>query len=241
MKKSLVSTLSAAAFALTALAACGNDNSNSATTATPSPSASASVSASADDHSASAAPSADAVAPSVPDGYKLVTAPKNGISFAIPDGWFELDSSAVANSEEFRDAIEQYTAGLNMTTEDFLKQMAQFDLMASALTPDGTVTENLNVNAQVLPVTSLPTEDDLKQLVESAQGTADVYSTTTTPLGEGAIESYTLTVGEVTVHGAFILVPVPNGGYALVTVTAADADRVSTLADAITSSVQAAK
>lgn len=236
-KSRLIAVPSIALLSLAVLAGCGSSDSKDSSAASSSATTSASVVAV--ESSSAAASEAATVEAVIPAGYKQVAAPKNKITFAVPEGWMEIDSAAVANADAVQEIIDQAAAGTNFTADQLKAQMAQLDLMASSTAPNADgFTENVNVNATPVPATSLPTQSDMEAMVASTNGTAGEYKQVDTPLGKGAKQAYKLDVAGVPVQGVFLIVPSGTGiGYSVITVSSSDAASSSALADTIAASV----
>lgn len=236
-KSRLLAVPTIALLSLAALAGCGSSDSKDSSTASASASTSSSVVAV--ESSSAAASEAATVEAVIPAGYKQVTAPNNKITFAVPEGWMEVDSEVMANDDALQELIDQTASDVNLSADQLKTQMAQLDLLASSLTPNADgFTENVNVSATPVPATSLPTQSDMEAMVASTNGTAGEYKQVDTPLGKGAKQSYTLEAAGVSVQGVFLIVPSGTGtGFSVITVSSTDAASSSALADTIAASV----
>ena len=85
--------------------------------------------------------------------------------------------------------------------------------------------------------TSLPTENDMSQMIQGQNGTPGEYSTTQTALGEVAVMTYTMTVQTTTVQGAVIAVRTKDGTWTLIWVSTSETSRAKELAGIITSTL----
>lgn len=236
-KSRLLAVPTIALLSLAALAGCGSSDSKDSSTASASASTSASVVAV--ESSSAAASEAATVEAVIPAGYKQVTAPNNKITFAVPEGWMEVDSEVMANDDALQELIDQTASDVNLSADQLKAQMAQLDLLASSLTPNADgFTENVNVSATPVPATSLPTQSDMEAMVASTNGTAGEYKQVDTPLGKGAKQAYKLEAAGVSVQGVFLIVPSGTGtGFSVITVSSTDAASSSALADTIAASV----
>ncbi|MFW0111106.1 hypothetical protein [Rothia sp. CCM 9416] len=242
-KTRLLAVPTVALMSLALLAGCGSSDKKESVAAETSSSASASAEQSqAAEETSSAAADEAKVEAVIPDGFKKVTAPNNKISFAVPEGWMEMDSEAIANTDAIQEYLDQAAQGTNFTPEELKSQMAQLDLMATSVTPneDGFA-ENVNVNAEPVLVTSLPDQAEMESLAKGINATPGEYKKISTPLGEGTQLSYTLDVTGVSVHGVFVVVPSGTGtGFSVLTVSSSNADSAAKLAEQMAGSLSKA-
>ncbi|WP_237233250.1 hypothetical protein [Rothia nasisuis] len=247
VKSRLVAAPSVALMAIAVLAGCGSNNdassssssSSSASSSSSSAESSASSSAAPTESTSESASSEAAAEPVMPEGYKAVVAPNNGISFGVPGDWTELNSEALADDAAVQGYLEQAAEGSVFSAEQIQQQLAQLDLMASSTTPDSSgFTQNVNVNSEPVAASSVPTEADMAQMVEAAGATPGEYKTVDTPLGQGAQQSYTLDVSGVSVQGAYLIVPSGTGqGFSIITVSTSDATATQDLLTEIAQSL----
>lgn len=235
-------TPTAALLALTVLAGCGSNNDEAAPAESSASSTSAAATSAAAEETSSAAEtsSAPAVEAELPEGYKLVSAPNNGISFGVPEGWLEMDSEALANDGDVQAYLEQAGSETGMDAETLKQQMAQLDLTAMSTTPDAAgFSENVNVLAEPIPASSAPTAGDAEAMVEGINGTPGQFAEVETALGEGITQTYSAEIAGVAVEGVYIIVPSgTDSGYSIITVSASDAAKAQEIADNIVKSLQ---
>lgn len=236
-------TPTAALLALTVLAGCGSDNDEAAPAESSASSTSAAATTAAAEETSSATAetsSAPAVEPELPAGYKLVTAPNNGISFGVPEGWLEMDSEALANDAEIQAYLEQAGAETGMQVEDLQEHMAQLDLSTMSMTPDAAgFSENVNVSAEPIPASQPPTAADATSMVEGIGGTVGAFAEVETALGEGITQAYSANIAGVAAEGMYVIVPSGTGsGYSIITVSTSDAAKAQEIADNIVKSLQ---
>lgn len=129
---------------LAVLAGCGSTGSKDSSAASSSATTSSSVVA-VESSSAAASESATVEAV-IPAGYKQVTAPKNKITFAVPEDWMEIDSEALANTDEAQAFIDEFANSTSFTADEIKTQLAALDVIAMAVTPNANgTTANVNV------------------------------------------------------------------------------------------------
>lgn len=230
---------SIALLGLGALAGCGESKDNaspsesssstSATTSESSPAGSFSTSeptsaSASESNSASASSSASDAAAST-EGT-IVTAAKNKIAFAVPQGWETLSAADVDYSNpEVQKLIEEVSKNTGTTPEEFEAQMKNLDLNAYSTSMTKGVGDNVNVAADPVPGTQLPTEAEMKDLTNQLTATPKKYEKITTPLGEGISQTYTLDVAGQTMNGQYLIVPNGTGdSLSIITVTSPQGD-----------------
>lgn len=236
-----LSVPTAALLALTVLAGCGSNSDEPVPAESSASSASSAAATTATETSAAAeTSSAAAVQAELPEGYKLISAPKNGLSFGVPEGWLEVDSQAMANDAEIQAYLEQAGSETGMNAEMLKQQMAQLDLMAMSATRDAAgFAENVNVLAEPVSASVAPSVEEAKAMVEEVNGTAGAFAEVQTSLGEGVTQAYTAEVAGVDVGGVYIIVPAGTGdGYSIITVSASDTAKAQEVADNIVKSLQ---
>lgn len=236
---------SIALLGLGVLAGCGsNDNadpapsdssasasSDSSSTATTEPSASASSSGGWK-ASESASPSAKAST----EGTTIV-AEKNKISFSVPEGWKSINPADLdTSSKESQKFIEDVAKSAGTDPKTLEAQMKQFDLSVYNMGKQGNEGDNLNVSAKPISMPSLPSESETKAMAEAATATPVKFSKVTTPLGEAASQTYTLTVAGQKLNGQFLIVPSGvKDSYSVITITSTGSTQK--VADLITSTL----
>lgn len=239
------------AFALigiAALAGCGStaDEVSSEPTASESTSAAATTApattAAAEATTSAAATTAAAVEAVIPEGYKVLTAANNGISFAIPADWIEMNATDIAGAVEGSTVLDEAAAQAGVDPAALLAVMESSDLMALSTDISSGFSNNVNVLAEPVMAESLPTESDMISVIEAVNGTPGIYETLVTPLGESAIMSYSMDMQGSAVQGAYLVLPAGTGeGFAMVTVSTLDAAETVDLVRAMAASATKAQ
>ena len=182
------------------------------------------------DQESSAQPTAVSAQPA-PAGYQMVSTSK--ISFAIPDNWQILSKDAAQDDQR----VQAIADALGKSPDEVRTMLSSLDMQAMSTAPDDKgFTENVNVEPVTGP-TSLPTENDMSQMIQGQNGTPGEYSTTQTALGEVAVMTYTMTVQTTTVQGAVIAVRTKDGTWTLIWVSTSETSRAKELAGIITSTL----
>lgn len=237
-----LSASSAALLSLTLLVGCGAKE-DTAASSSASSSSSTAASASAAETSAaaseSAAPAKEAV---IPEGYKVVTAANNGISFAIPADWVEMKAADVAGAVEGSAVLDEAAAQAGIDPTALLAVVESSDLMAFSSDISSGFSNNVNVMAEPVYAESLPTEADMVSVIESVSGTPAGYETLETPLGESAIMGYNMEMQGTTMHAAYLVLPAGSGeGFTMLTVSTLDAAETDKLVREIAASATKAQ
>ncbi|WP_043560973.1 hypothetical protein [Actinomyces israelii] len=184
------------------------------------------------DQESSAQPTAVSAQPA-PAGYQMVTTSTSKISFAIPDNWQILSKDAAQDDQR----VQAIADALGKSPDEVRTMLSSLDMQAMSTAPDDKgFTENVNVEPVTGP-TSLPTENDMSQMIQGQNGTPGEYSTTQTALGEVAVMTYTMTVQTTTVQGAVIAVRTKDGTWTLIWVSTSETSRAKELAGIITSTL----
>ncbi|MDO4901780.1 hypothetical protein [Actinomyces sp.] len=236
-------TTTLAAVALTAsLAACQSNNSTDAEERNSDQQVTAEASTGTDSGSSKTGADATSSTPTVPDGYTLTEVPNADLSFAVPSGWTTLTGAEASSQTELVDAVATAT---ERTPAEVLAAMESLALWSI----DTSATENFveNLNVELLDSAyAAPSKDEVAQFLANqtannpnANITPDTYTKTTTASGDDAVvQSYTLTLGETSNKGAYVIVPAKGGkGFALIAISAASTERVQELADVILGSI----
>lgn len=243
-KSRMIAVPTIALMSLAVLAGCGSSDDQAASSASSVATGSATASSagqSAAAKEASPEKTQSAAAQAVtPEGYKQVTASNNGVTFAVPESWEELDSETLANTEVFQAILEKAAAGTDFTPEQLKAQMSQFDFMARNPKADG-IGEAVNVQVAPVALPAVPTKEETQKMVSAVGATATDYQAIETPLGKGVKQNYTLEAAGLKGAGAFLIVPSGDGnGFSVVTVLSATPESANTLADNVVSSLSKA-
>ena len=200
----------------------GNDDADStaATTATASPSAHAEPSDKPTRASTSPSPSPSptrptpSATPSAAAGTQEVTGPSTGITFAVPSAW----TTGTGGAPDPANIIES---------------PSDYDAYAYSLLGGKQVRL---INDSVM-ASSLPSEDSAKSIITGIGGAFSSYETFTTPLGDGSIAYFSLTVDGTTGYGAYIFPKTSSGNYATMFTATSTAGDTRELTQSVVASI----
>ena len=176
----------------------------------------------------------------VPEGYQSVTAAKNRLTFAVPQGWVPVVADIFDGGEEgARAYLQGVSEQVGVDAEALLQQMQKLDLMVLAGAPDENgFSNNINVAAETAQAETLPSEEVMRQMTERFGAIPGAYRTLQTPLGEAAEMTYTQESEGPTAHGTFIIVPAADaGGFTAITVSAGTPEASAEYAKVIEESI----
>lgn len=225
----------AAASALT-LSACGGDSTTeeSSTTET-STSASSEATGESSTESATESPSETESAEGDDAAAQgSVTATKSGLTFDVPDGWETIDPSALAGKpQDAPESIKTMAEDAGMPVDQFLQNLStSIDVLVMGEAEDGFA-QNINVIANPAALDTAQLKANLEQQNATVTGTEEIE----TEAGTTPMATYTMPVGEQTVHGAMIAAP-SDSGAGVITVSTLDEGDTEEIAKTITDSVK---
>ena len=190
-----------------------------APTATPSGASTAAQSSAGASSSASAAPS-------IPAGHQAMTAPTVGITFAVPEGWQDLN----ALTEDQKTLIAR-VQGVDPST--FSEKLASTDAFYGLFSPGSRSFNSTAVAKETETSSTPPSQASLDEFVTQRGGTPTGYSTRPSTYGEAAVDTSTAQIQGVQTPGAVVAIPTSSGTYARVAVTAGSAEEVETIVSTI--------
>ena len=193
--------------------------SSAAATAAPSGAGTAAQSSASASNGASAAPS-------IPAGHQAMTAPTVGITFAVPEGWQDLN----ALTEDQKTLIAR-VQGVDPTT--FSQKLASTDAFYGLFSPNSRSFNSAAVAKEAETSSTPPSQASLDEFVTQRGGTPTGYSTRQSTHGEAAIDTSTAQVQGNQTPGAVVAVPTSSGTYARIAVTAGSEQEVDTIVSTI--------
>ena len=193
--------------------------SSAAATAAPSGAGTAAQSSASASNGASAAPS-------IPAGHQAMTAPTVGITFAVPEGWQDLN----ALTEDQKTLIAR-VQGVDPST--FSQKLASTDAFYGLFSPGSRSFNSTAVAKETETSSTPPSQASLDEFVTQRGGTPTGYSTRPSTYGEAAVDTSTAQIQGVQTPGAVVAIPTSSGTYARVAVTAGSAEEVETIVSTI--------
>ena len=193
--------------------------SSAAATAAPSGAGTAAQSSASASNGASAAPS-------IPAGHQAMTAPTVGITFAVPEGWQDLN----ALTEDQKTLIAR-VQGVDPST--FSEKLASTDAFYGLFSPGSRSFNSTAVAKETETSSTPPSQASLDEFVTQRGGTPTGYSTRPSTYGEAAVDTSTAQIQGVQTPGAVVAIPTSSGTYARVAVTAGSAEEVETIVSTI--------
>lgn len=225
----------AAASAL-ALSACGGDTTTEESSTTESAtSASSEPTSEGSTESPTETPSETSSSDGDDDASEgSVTATKSGLTFDVPDGWETIDPSALADKpEDAPESIKTMAEDAGMPVDQFLQNLSTaIDVLVMGEAEDGYA-QNINVVAGPAAVDTTQLKANLEQQNATITGTEEIK----TEAGTTPMATYTMPVGDQTVHGAMIAAP-SDSGAGIITVSTLDEGDTEEIAKTITDSVK---
>lgn len=189
------------------------------------PTAAPSGASTAAQSSASASSSASA-APSIPAGHQAMTAPTVGITFAVPEGWQDLN----ALTEDQKTLIAR-VQGVDPST--FSQKLSGTDAFYGLFSQDSHSFSSAAVAKEAETSSTPPSQASLDEFITQRGGTPTGYSTRQSTYGQAAVDTSTAPVQGVQMPGAVVAVPTSAGTYARIAVTAGSAEEVDTIVSTI--------
>lgn len=193
--------------------------SSAAATAAPSGAGTASQSSASASNGASAEPS-------IPAGHQAMTAPTVGITFAVPEGWQDLN----ALNEDQKTLIAR-VQGVDPAT--FSQKLSGTDAFYGLFSQDSHSFSSAAVAKEAETSSTPPSQASLDEFVTQRGGTPTGYSTRPSTYGEAAVDTSTAQIQGVQTPGAVVAIPTSSGTYARVAVTAGSAEEVETIVSTI--------
>lgn len=198
---------------------------SSGQTSSVAPTAAPSGAGTAAQSSAGASSSASA-APSIPAGHQAMTAPTVGITFAVPEGWQDLN----ALTEDQKTLIAR-VQGVDPST--FSQKLSGTDAFYGLFSQDSHSFSSAAVAKEAETSSTPPSQASLDEFITQRGGTPTGYSTRQSTYGQAAVDTSTAPVQGVQMPGAVVAVPTSAGTYARIAVTAGSAEEVDTIVSTI--------
>ena len=165
-----------------------------------------------------------------PSGWQRVTAPRAGLSFAVPGDWIPLSGSKVNTSSP---AFKKVSAAIHLTPAQLRSLFRQIEVIAFGPTVTHGFEEN--VDASLTGATDLPTEAALRaefpRLHLGLTGVRDI----STPIGTARVVTYSMPATHS--YGAEIYV-LDNQGVAALAFSASSPTEADTIMTEIVPTLQ---
>ena len=167
---------------------------SSGQTSSVAPTAAPSGAGTAAQSSAGASSSASA-APSIPAGHQAMTAPTVGITFAVPEGWQDLN----ALTEDQKTLIAR-VQGVDPST--FSQKLSGTDAFYGLFSQDSHSFSSAAVAKEAETSSTPPSQASLDEFITQRGGTPTGYSTRQSTYGQAAVDTSTAPVQGVQMPGA---------------------------------------
>lgn len=131
----------------------------------------------------------------LPAGLKWVELRTQGVKFAVPESWTEVDP-AVLNQlgEKDKQAFKQMADAAGVPIDEYIASAAKSSLRFVAAPPVNGFSDNINVVA--IPFKGVPSASMVEPQLKAFGATIDSSTTTTVPYGKVLIVKYTLTTAD---------------------------------------------
>ncbi|ERH16109.1 hypothetical protein HMPREF1549_02636 [Actinomyces johnsonii F0510] len=155
-----------------------------------------------------------------------MTAPTVGITFAVPEGWQDLN----ALTEDQKTLIAR-VQGVDPST--FSQKLSGTDAFYGLFSQDSHSFSSAAVAKEAETSSTPPSQASLDEFITQRGGTPTGYSTRQSTYGQAAVDTSTAPVQGVQMPGAVVAVPTSAGTYARIAVTAGSAEEVDTIVSTI--------
>ena len=215
------------------LTACGGGSAPAPTTSAPT--ASVTATSPTDTPTPTESSATRLARPTAPSGTKWVVAQKSGVEFVVPKTWTKIDFSTLLKSAN-TSKIDEIAKSMNLSSSQLASAAKTIDLYI--IDPNRTTFAS-NINTVLTPLLELPSEATIRTGFKSLGMTVSSTSSMTTPVGPGLLVLYRGKVAGQSFHGEGIFVLSENG-VVDITVSAATAAKVQTIAKPILATLRAA-